>query len=259
MIEHARAAVPRPAATLALLREGAAGNVEVFLLKRHARSPFMPDVYVFPGGAVDQGDRQLANALAATPACGATQRTEPGLAYRVAALRECFEEAGVLLASRDGVPLSFGPREARRYRTIRRALHDGTLTFAHLVDRESLSLATDALVYWAHWITPEASERRFEARFFLAAMPEGQRAAHDRREATAGLWIAPETAMDWAERGTVPIADVTRLQLLDLAGLSAVLDAYERFHGVTPHARMPRLTYEDGYKVLAWPPQPDGD
>lgn len=267
----------RPSAALVLARDRAGGGIEVFMVRRHAASPFMPDVYVFPGGSVTEGDY----AAERTPGLCVPVEDGPtalGHGVRVAALRECFEEAGVLLA-RPGVS-HHGGTEARRehgdggeaqntasvahamaipsdaiarYAAYRDALNEGSVTLAEIATREGLTLATDLLQYWAHWIAPEALPRRFDTRFFLAAMPVGQRAAHDRLETTEGAWVRPEDALASGVRGDFPLVFATIHQLRALTGLSGVADAYQRFAHRSVEAIMPRIVQRDGQEVILLP------
>jgi 8-oxo-dGTP pyrophosphatase MutT (NUDIX family) len=196
----------RLAATVILVRDrDDGGGVEVFLEERHIRSDFVGGAYVFPGGAVDPDDR-VPEALCAGRTDRAASRLlgieHGGLAYFVAAIRECFEEAGVLLAyDRAGALLDFGdaPTEAR-FRDWRDRLNAGTATLLDLAREEGLRLATDRIHYWGHWITPEGQPRRYDTRFFLAEAPANQTATHDDWELTASAWIAPAEALDRARR-----------------------------------------------------------
>lgn len=221
---------PRPSAVLVLACARGAGSMAVFMVRRHGQSPFMPDVFVFPGGTVHEEDR----VAEVTPGlCLPPVDPEPafGAGFRVAAIRECFEEAGVLLAYRHGTPLAISAAERPRFAEHRAALHGRTEDLAAIAAREGLVLATDALLYWAHWITPEGSPRRFDAHFFLAAMPGGQEADHDRLETTDGVWITPEEALARQDEENLPIAFPTIRQLEALAGLTDMTTARARFAG----------------------------
>jgi 8-oxo-dGTP pyrophosphatase MutT (NUDIX family) len=157
----------RPAAAVVLAREPAAGGIEVYMVRRHVRSEFVPDAFVFPGGSVLQSDRDAEQTpgLCAPVAVDPADATTLGAGFRAAALRECFEEAGVLLArqSRAGdTLLAIPPADVPRFAAYRDGLNHGTLTLAQLAATEELTLATDVLLHWAHWITPEASPKRSE-------------------------------------------------------------------------------------------------
>ncbi|HEU4783820.1 MAG TPA: NUDIX domain-containing protein, partial [Ktedonobacterales bacterium] len=173
---------PRPAATCVLMRPHAGGGVEVFMVRRHIKSEFAPDVYVFPGGSVTDDDQQAER----TPGlCVAVASDDTlGSGFHVAALRECFEEAGVLLARRGTDMLAIGDDNVSSITDYRTALQQRQVTMSGLAEREGLTFATDALTPWAHWITPEAMPKRFDTHFFLAEMPISQEAAYDHLETT---------------------------------------------------------------------------
>jgi 8-oxo-dGTP pyrophosphatase MutT (NUDIX family) len=245
-------AIPRSAAALALLRdaiqEGKEG-IEVFMVRRHIQSDFAPDVFVFPGGTVKQEDRPLESSVMG-PHDGPTA---PGTGFRAAAIRECFEEAGVLLARRGDQPLDFTGVEAERFASHRAQLQRKEITLNEIVAREGLTLLTDALLHWAHWITPEAWPKRFDTHFFLAEAPQGQVAAHDDLETTESVWIAPEVALSGFESGAFPLVFATVHQLRDLSAFSSYASARERLAGVTPEAIMPRIVEREGASVILMP------
>jgi 8-oxo-dGTP pyrophosphatase MutT (NUDIX family) len=245
---------PRPSAAIVLLRGSDGGGVEVFMVRRHVLSEFVPDVFVFPGGSVKPEDREteLAPGVCAPVPPGPTAL---GSGLRAAALRECFEEAGVLLAERRSGrsgDAHHAPESemAARLATHRAALHRKETTLLGVAQAEELTLATDALLHWAHWITPEAMPKRFDTHFFLAAMPEGQQAAHDQLETTDSAWVTPEEALRDSEVGTFPLVFATIHQLRDLIGLTDVRSSLARFAGTTPRTIMPRLVTRDGATVI---------
>ncbi|MGE5334826.1 MAG: NUDIX hydrolase [Nitrososphaerota archaeon] len=243
---------PRPAATCVLMRprEDGGSGIEVFMVRRHIQSDFAPDVYVFPGGSVDAGDRMAEQ----TPGlCAPVEGDAMGSGFRVAALRECFEEAGVLLARRGADILTLGHEDVARFADYRTALQQHQLTMAALAQQEGLTLATDALTAWAHWITPEAFPKRFDTHFFLAEMPASQEAAHDHLETTDGIWIAPEDASAGYERGEFPLVFAQIHQLRELHGLRSFADARARFGGQQPPTIMPRVVERNGKQVILLP------
>jgi len=246
---------PRPAAAVVLLRERAGGGVTVFMVRRHVQSEFMPDVYVFPGGSVTGSDLEVERApgLCAVAAHG---ETGLGSGFRVAALRECFEEAGVLLARRGAAPLTIAPAEVDRFGRYRDSLNNRTLTLRDLATREGLTLATDELLHWAHWITPQGFPKRFDTHFFLAAMPPEQEAAHDRLEVTASVWVAPEEALADYERGDFPLVFATERQLRALTNLSSIAAAHGRFAHKSVRTVLPQMLRENNQDVIV---MPDGD
>ena len=187
----------RLAATVVLLRDSTTGP-EVFMVKRPRRGDF-PDLHVFPGGKVDaedQLDERFCLGLTDRIASRQLRVKSGGLRYWVAAIRECFEEAGVLLACRDGQGLVFEDREeTQRFSRYRDALIAGDVTFSHLVTTESVSLRTNNVHFFSHWITPEGAPARFNTRFFVASMPSNQHAIGHHVETAGGVWINPEQAI----------------------------------------------------------------
>jgi 8-oxo-dGTP pyrophosphatase MutT (NUDIX family) len=173
--------------------------------------------------------------------------------FRAAAIRECFEEAGVLLASRNGQPLDFTGAEAERFVGYRTQLQRKEITLNEIVAREELMLLTDELLHWAHWITPEAWPKRFDTHFFLAEAPQGQLAAHDDLETTESVWIAPAVALSGFEAGAFPLVFATVHQLRDLSDFTSYAAARERLAGVTPETIMPRIVEREGASVILMP------
>jgi 8-oxo-dGTP pyrophosphatase MutT (NUDIX family) len=248
-------ATPRPAAAIVLLRDRTEGGVEVFMVRRHIQSDFAPDVFVFPGGTVKPDDQSLESSMdPATPHAGLTAL---GTGFRAAAIRECFEEAGVLLAhrngQRNGQPLDFTGAKAEPFASYRAQLQRKEISLNEIVAREGLTLATDALLHWAHWITPETWPKRFDTHFFLAEAPQGQRAAHDDLETTESVWIAPEVALSGFESGAFPLVFATVHQLRALCDLTSYAEARERLAGVTPETILPRVVEREGVSVILMP------
>ena len=192
---------PLPAATVTLVRDAPDG-LEVLLLERSQSLKFMPGAFVFPGGALDAGDSSPAlQSLCVGQEDAAASRTlglqRGGLAYWVAAIREAFEEAGLLLAyDADGDIVELNGQAAGRFRAHRRSLDERRGDFGEIVRTEDLRLATDRLRYFGHWITPVTVPRRFDTRFFLAVAPEHQEASPDRTETVSHIWIRPQDALD---------------------------------------------------------------
>jgi 8-oxo-dGTP pyrophosphatase MutT (NUDIX family) len=214
--------VPLPAACVLLLRDCSAG-VEVFMTLRHPRLSFSQGALVFPGGKVDPAD---ADPRLRPFAPGADGLSDLAFAARVAALRELFEEAGVLIARhRDGRPVP-ADRASVLARRWRRLVHDGDATMLDMARQENLLLPLDALASFAHWITPERSPRRFDTYFFLAAAPAGAEPRHDGREAVESLWLHPDRALADAAAGSRPILFPTRATLSKLARSRSVAEAF---------------------------------
>lgn len=243
---------PRPASAVVLVRQRAGGGIEVFMVRRHIHSEFVPDAFVFPGGSVKPADIE-AERDPAVSAPVASVATALGTGFRVAALRECFEEAGVLIARRGPAALSIEQSDVPRFAAYRDALANDKLTLADLAAREGLTLATDELLHWAHWITPLTFPKRFDTHFFLTEMPAGQEAAHDELETTAGTWVSPEEALARYEVGDFTLVFATIHQLRALSGLASVTAARERFGGAPPRTIMPRVVERDGQEVILLP------
>lgn len=217
--------VPRPAATVMLVRDaepGSGAGLSVFLMRRHSAMDFAAGVMVFPGGGVDDRDRNADIAWAGPPPLWWAQRfgTEPDLAEALvcAAARETFEESGVLFAGPAHDPNSI-VRDASVYREYRAALADRTLSFADFLGREDLVLRSDLLRPWANWVTPEAElTRRYDTYFFVGALPEGQRADGENTESDRADWTLPQDAIDDFAAGRNILLPPTWTQLDALAG-----------------------------------------
>ncbi|MCV7028300.1 NUDIX hydrolase [Mycobacterium sherrisii] len=217
----------RPAATVMLVRDAPTG-LNVFLMRRHSKMEFAPGVIVFPGGGVDDRDRNADIAWAGPSPHWWAQRfgvdTELSAALVCAAARETFEESGVLFAGPAGQSLSAPEgivRDASVYADARRALDDRTLSFADFLRTENLVLRSDLLRPWANWVTPEAERtRRYDTYFFVAALPEGQRADGQNTESDRSGWASPQDAIADFEAGRNILLPPTWTQLDSLAGRS---------------------------------------
>jgi 8-oxo-dGTP pyrophosphatase MutT (NUDIX family) len=256
-------AVPRDAATVILLRQavdaGAGGvGFEAFLLRRTAELEFAPGAYVFPGGSVDARDADPGVGWAGPrPADFAALLDVPpdrARALVCAAVRETFEESGVLLAgaSHDDLVSDSAALAADRH-----ALLAGTASLAEVLGRRGLVLRTDLLTPWARWITPEASPRRFDTWFFAAALPPGQAATAapeghaDPGESELGAWLRPASALEAARAGQMTLLPPTAVTLGELAGHADVPAILARRQVITP--RLPKVIVEDGRVRLALP------
>jgi 8-oxo-dGTP pyrophosphatase MutT (NUDIX family) len=191
--------------------ERAGPALQVLMLRRNPRSTFAGGAYVFPGGAVDPEDGSLvADAIAGrtdVEASAILGVDAGGLAYWAAAIRECFEEAGVLVAEReDGSVPDFGDgRVAERFAAYRADVVAGRLSFADLCRREGLRLPAGQVHYFAHWITPDGAPRRYDTRFFVAAAPPDQTPAHDAGETIADRWVRPADALALHREGRIDL------------------------------------------------------
>jgi 8-oxo-dGTP pyrophosphatase MutT (NUDIX family) len=251
-----KAPVPvRPAATVIILRDGAAG-IELFMVERRREIEFASGALVFPGGKVDAEDADPAWEELAAATLPAPER-----AFFVAAGRETFEEAGLMLARRqESEEMVDAATTDRLVETHRTRLLNGEVTFADILRGEELVLAADLLVPFAHWITPERVPKRFDTHFFLVAAPVTQLGVHDGAESAEGFWIAPQQALAEAQAGRRTLVFATRMNLTRLAGYGTVADAVAatRLQPVvtvvpkvkhTPEGRWLQIPAEAGYGV----------
>lgn len=197
-----------------LLRQAERG-IEVLLVRRDDRVAFMGGAHVFPGGRVEPRDSEDAlmsrcsDVEAAVERMGGVARRDV-MAFHVAAARELFEEAGILLArDHSGALAAIHDASRARFDAYRVGVARGALAMSELLDAERLQLACDALVYFAHWVTPEIETRRFDTRFFAAIAPDAQDASHDNGELTHSVWIAPAAAIEACRRGDIALPPPT--------------------------------------------------
>src|ERR1700737_3574640 len=199
----AETVAPRPASTILLLRDGAGaagGQIEVFMMVRHYEIDFNSGALVFPGGSVDKGDQEII----ARPELysGGEGLDAADLSFRIAAIRETFEESGILLARPQGSRALVDAKRAGEIEAASRAaLCESKTTFLKVLTDNGMLLELDELVPYAHWITPEGMPKRFDTWFFLAAAPPEQVGAHDGRESTDSIWVSPREALAGGESG----------------------------------------------------------
>ncbi len=223
---------PRPAATLILVRDASHG-LEVLLAKRTQAAEFGGGAYVFPGGAVDKADAapELATLASGIDDSEASKRLgieRGGLGYWVAAIRECFEEAGLLFAhANDDVLIDIDGHAAPHFATARKALAAGDATLLHVLQSNRLRLATDRLHYFSHWITQAGRPRRYDTRFFIAEAPARQTPSHDGEELVSHLWIRPGEAIERSSRGELNLMFPTMKTLESIAKMRDVAAAIE--------------------------------
>ena len=241
-------APPRDAATVVILRDGAQG-LEVFLVKRHGLSDVLGGAYVFPGGKLDAADcapdthRHLDQDRAQLHAALGEPGTAPDLASGlfVAALRETYEEAGVLFAHGADA-------------------HTGAAADFHArVLSGSMRLQTQAVHPWSRWITPRmpsVTNKRFDTRFFIAVLPPGQQAAHDNVEATESAWLRPRAALEryWARE--IELAPPQIMSLAHLARYSTAAEAMAQARSQLPPLIMPEAFQENDERVICYPGHP---
>jgi 8-oxo-dGTP pyrophosphatase MutT (NUDIX family) len=239
---------PRDSATVILLRDGARG-LEVFMLERHLNSDFAGGAYVFPGGTVDPRDTDpMAHRFLEAP-----QGMDP--AFYLCAIRETFEEAGVLLARRGPDPVRL-TEDAARFAAYRRELAGRGGSLAAFAEREGLRFSGDLMHYFSRWVTPEFSPKRYDARFFVATMPEGQDPLHDDVETTASTWIRPADAIAQARDGLFSIIFPTRKTLEELERFERTADVISSTAGKEIQAILPTVVISDGQARVVLPGDP---
>lgn len=246
---------PRPAATVVLLRE-APGGLQAYLLRRRASMSFAAGMYAYPGGAVDPRDAEgrIDWAGPAPEEWARRLLTDRAAAQAVvcAAVRETFEESGVLLAGPDGdsvVADTSGPAWQRD----RAALEAHELSFAEFLRARGLVLRSDLLGAWARWITPEFEERRYDTWFFVAVLPVGQRAADTTGEADRVVWMAPSEAVAGFRDGRMGMLPPTISVMHELAPLAAPGEALEAAVGRSLAPVMARSEVDGDRVTVRWP------
>lgn len=254
----------RPSATVVLVRPApSAGRWETYLLRRSAQSPVLADLWVFPGGTVRADDMapesQELFAESSPEAAHRALAREPGrpaatpvesLGFFVAAARELFEESGVLLGN--------GPNRGGDASADLRATVERGRPFCEAARELGARFSLDDFVYYAHWITPEAIPQRFDTRFFLARMPDGQEATPSRFEMAEGIWVDVATALERARAKDLSLHFATLNHLRRLAPFEGIdeLFAFARGKPVVPV--MPNTRVNDGRVVPSLPPELDG-
>jgi 8-oxo-dGTP pyrophosphatase MutT (NUDIX family) len=241
------------AATVMLVRDGSAG-LEVFMLRRNLNSDFVGGAYVFPGGAVDPEDglpavEALCEGRSDVDTSAFLGLESGGLAFWVAAIRESFEEAGVLLAyDRDGDIIHLDdPASTQRFRGHREEVDQSRRRLLDVCHDEGLLLAVDQMYYFSNWITPEGAPRRYDTRFFVAAAPAGQTPLEDGVETIAHLWVTPAEALARNRAGEFELIFPT-IRSLEAIGrfdsADQLLDAAAHITNVP--AILPRIISEEG-------------
>lgn len=238
---------PVQASSVILAREDDGQGWQCYMVRRHVRSDFAADVYVFPGGKVDPQDVAESVRAVVDGQPPADASADDWYGSRMAAIRELFEESGVLLARRDDGK-EFVPDSAERARLeeYREAVHEGRETMEAVARALSLRFDPGRLTAFSRWITPEPLPRRFDTYFFVARLPEGQEPLHDAVETTDGQWITPSSALELHAAGEFPLVFATVEHLRRMARFGTV-DALVK--GVTPadlEPVMPKMIERDG-------------
>jgi 8-oxo-dGTP pyrophosphatase MutT (NUDIX family) len=218
---------PQMASTVILIREHD-GELQVYLLKRSIKSDFFPEMYVFPGGRVETEDQDFGlwkahvdlDSEEISERFGESLTDQEALTYGVTAIRETFEEAGVLLAFRN----EHSNEELERIQDRRHREKLSKDWLNDLVVSEGWMLAFSRLYRWAHWITPEGMPKRYKTRFFLTFMHPGQECEPDKRETIHGIWISPEKGLTKNLQGEIPLSPPTLVTLHELLQYSNMRD-----------------------------------
>ena len=225
---------PRPAATIVVVRDAPAG-LQVLLLRRAEKGDHNSGAWVFPGGLLDAGDRHCHGACTGLDDARASVVLgvpEGGLDYYVAAIRESFEEAGILFAvDQRGQPIDMLVDSGTPLAALREPLHRGDVAFADVCRDFGLQLAVDQLFYIAHWVTPPGRAKRFDTRFFVAVLPQGQTSSHDALETVDHVWLRPDEALS---------SDNSRRLMTPTRSVIATIARFERTQALLAWARSPR-------------------
>ena len=264
MAASGQPAVPKESATVILVRSHPADAWNVFLARRHSRSSFMAEAYVFPGGQIADADRdeKLQNCISMPAGFDPrallqddTLSPETAQSLFVCAIRETFEETGILLArTRDGSPLNLTSEERNaRFTAYRRELNAGRTTLGEMARLENLVFPLDALAPYAHWITPEFLPKRFSTRFFLAALPEDQSAATDQGELTDSLWARPDEVLRRYRSREIVLMPPTLKTLEELARYTCLNDLFAGTRGRAIYPILP----EPGENMIKLPHDPE--
>ncbi len=242
----------RDAATILLLREASGAPFEIFMVKRGRKAAFMANAMVYPGGRLDEAD--CSDALAERCTLSRAQASEllgepdgaKALGLLVAGVRETYEEAGLLLARRDGELLAEAPAQWRDKLNSRSC---GLLEVCEALD---LELAVDLLGYFAHWITPSIEKRRYDTRFLIGRAPAGQVPGHDGTETVDSEWLSPQVVLDRYDAGNITLAPPTYRSLLELQAAETLQAALDYRVG-QPSSIMPQGHQEGGAFYLLLP------
>lgn len=241
---------PKAAATVLLARDSGEG-IEVFMVKRHHKIDFASGALVFPGGKVDDADADPALRAYCT---GAAELDDTALAIRIAAVRETFEECGVLLARARGAADLVDAARLKALEGWAVRLNDDTTTMAEFVESEELELALDELAYFAHWVTPPLIPKRFDAHFYLVNAPRDQVAVHDGSESVDSTWSRPQDVIAAADADEIRLVFATRMNLLKLGGFGDAAAAMTATRAATVVTVQPHMeSFEDGIRTLRIP------
>lgn len=258
--------IPTDAATVMLLRpcrDVGVTDIEVLLVHRHRKSSFVPGYHVFPGGILDPEDyepgierfirgidREQAQRIIPD-----MSSPEKALGAWVAAIRETFEEVGVLIArKKDGAPVTIRtPEEQQRFANYRRTLHRGEIKFSQMLEAEGILLAGDCPRYFSHWLTPEPLPLRYDVRFFVMEVPSQQSVAHDGVELTDHVWLRPSVALGEYEAGKIDMVLPQIMTLVELSRFPTVAQAVASARQRDIPANLTRIKRINGQDVEVMP------
>ncbi|MDP2853313.1 MAG: NUDIX domain-containing protein [Smithellaceae bacterium] len=263
MSSFEQASVPKESTTVILVRKNDAGLGEVFLARRHQRQSFMAGAYVFPGGQVDAADSDLGlsryisatdNFTPQTILQDASLTEELAQSLFVCAIRETFEETGVLFAQTGGIFIQLDSgQEIVRFAHYRQELNRGKISLQDIAAKENLFFACHALIPYAHWITPEIVPKRFSTRFFLARLPDGQTATTDSDELTDFLWVTPGDALQMQLNKEIMLMPPTLKTVEELAAFADIDELFEH----TRHRTIYPILPEAAANILLLPHDPE--
>ena len=240
---------PLPSATLILVRDGSDG-LEILMVVRNKKSDFASGALVFPGGKVDKAD----NSAKVRFYCdGSEALNDTKLGMHVAAIRETFEECGVLLARHNGSSNIISGDHLKRLEPYRKRLNSGELTMGDFLEKENLTLACDLLTAFAHWITPEPMVMRFDTCFYLAPAPNDQYGIPDGSESVALFWITPQKALEEADNGNLSMMFPTRMNILRIGKSKTFKGAVDAAKASKIITVMPVLEKKESGYVLCIP------
>ena len=217
------ASSPIPSSTIVIARDKQSGTgIEIFMVVRHHQIDFASGALVFPGGKVSKSDfdPDLRKQVSASSAPDEAQ-----LPLMVAAIREAFEESGILFARPAEGGSLIDNKIVERLEPYRSQLEKNQCSMAEFTKKEALTLALDELHHFAHWVTPEMMPKRFDTHFYLARGPEGHSGSHDGYESVGSIWITPQQALSDAEEGKLKVIFPTRMNLMRLTQYSSVDEA----------------------------------
>jgi 8-oxo-dGTP pyrophosphatase MutT (NUDIX family) len=242
----------RDAATVILIRPSESGGWEIFLARRHRNQTFMAGAYVFPGGQLEETDNdpQLENYIKTTDVfdpCWLLQDSslpgEKARGFFIAAIRETFEEAGILLGGKTtgNFVLFHDEKVIERFNDYRHQLNASQMTLAGIAQKEEISFFPDTLIPYAHWITPEFEKKRFSTRFFLAKLPLGQTPVADAMELTESLWVTPQKALEMHRRKEIILMPPTFKTIEELAAFKDIDELFSAAKTKVIYPILPQL------------------